>query len=153
MGADSVIDQVSRAKGAYILLIKVENDLMLEIKSLKNPHVEKGTYLYCGSANGPGGIGARVARYLKRDKKPHWHVDRLTIAFGVRAFCVFEGQSECALVEHLRSFPKMAQPIKTFGSSDCENCFSHLVKIGDDQGLEDFNLGVPVFYPASGPLF
>ena len=43
------------------------------------PRSASGTlHLYCGSANGPGGLKARLPRPMRRGKSVHWHIDQLT---------------------------------------------------------------------------
>ncbi len=37
-----------------------------------------GTWVYVGSARGPGGLRARIARHQRPDKPRHWHIDHLT---------------------------------------------------------------------------
>ena len=86
--------------------------------------LEPGGYLYCGSAKGPGGLKARIARHLRTDKKPHWHVDRLTAAALKVTAWAYVGGDECALVRALAPLP---HPIPGFGSSDCPTCPSHLL--------------------------
>ena len=66
-------------KGAYLLLVELAKPLSLTQRG-KPVSLAAGTYAYCGSANGPGGIAARVARHMRKDKKAHWHVDALTVA-------------------------------------------------------------------------
>ncbi len=82
-----------------------------------------GLYLYCGSARGPGGLAARLARHMRREKRAHWHVDQLTCAGDVLGAWVFPGGDECAVNATLEKFPT---PLEGFGSSDCRHCRSHL---------------------------
>lgn len=82
-----------------------------------------GDYLYCGSARGPGGLRARLARHMRRDKRPHWHVDQLTGAGKLLGAWIEIGGSECALNEALAGLPF---PLPGFGSSDCRRCVAHL---------------------------
>lgn len=146
-------NSVSMAKGAYVLQIRLKEDLQLDLASLKYPLLETGLYLYCGSANGPGGIRARVKRHVKRDKKPHWHVDRLTIAYGVEAFCTFEGGCECDLVAHLLKQKFTHIPLIGLGSSDCKSCRAHLVEIPADMSLADCGFTAPVVRPVRRKVF
>lgn len=83
-----------------------------------------GIYLYCGSANGPGGLRARLARHMKRRKSVRWHVDQLTTCGEVLGAWVAPGGNECELVER---FSRLKTPIPGFGSSDCAHCRSHLL--------------------------
>lgn len=98
-----------------------------------------GIYVYCGSAFGPGGIRARVERHLRTDKKPHWHIDRLS----ARATCIdvktYPVGRECDLVAALISERAVA-PVPGFGSSDCRNCAAHLVRLAD--GYQNGNIAV-----------
>jgi histidyl-tRNA synthetase len=83
-----------------------------------------GRYLYCGSARGPGGLRARIARHLRRRKPLRWHVDQLTTRGTVIAVWAIPGGDECDLVARLALLPV---PLPGFGSSDCRRCRSHLL--------------------------
>ena len=72
------------APGAYALTFRLDVPVTLPIATLKNPMLDAGTYVYAGSAFGPGGIRARVSRHLRTGKKPHWHIDHLS----ARAVCI-----------------------------------------------------------------
>jgi Uri superfamily endonuclease len=82
--------------------------------------------VYSGSAFGPGGLGARVGRHLRLDKKLRWHIDYLRQRVDdVVAYYQPDSRSECLFANEL----KLAGgefPMKGFGSSDCK-CESHLV--------------------------
>ncbi|WP_135074730.1 GIY-YIG nuclease family protein [Terasakiella sp. SH-1] len=153
MGAKGILEEISPEKGAYILQIHVDKAFEAPIARLKNPLIRPGRYLYCGSAKGPGGIRARVKRHVKRDKKAHWHVDRLTIAFGVEALSIFENTSECDLVSAVLEHSFASQPYPKFGSSDCEVCCAHLVHLDEGVELEGCGFSVPVLRPGHGTCF
>jgi Uri superfamily endonuclease len=125
---DQTLRQLPKVAGAYVLVIELEADLTLQNKRFAGITLAKGTYLYCGSANGPGGIAARVKRHWKRDKKPHWHVDELTSngAGRVVSVLVVPGGDECELRAALEE-PDAQAPVPGFGSSDCSLCSSHLM--------------------------
>lgn len=114
-------------RGAYLLAIVLDRTLAGELRG-KPYTLPPGTYLYAGSANGPGGIAARVARHLRRDKKPHWHVDALTVAASGITALAFPDGNECALVERLLDEGCEA-PLPGFGSSDCRSCPAHLLRL------------------------
>ncbi len=115
------------ATGAYLLTITLSTPLSGSFA--RTPFtLAPGTYAYCGSANGPGGIAARVSRHLRRAKKPHWHVDQLTMAAAQISAMGFPGGSECALVERLVA-AGATFPLPGFGSSDCRCCVSHLLDL------------------------
>lgn len=86
-----------------------------------------GWYAYAGSANGPGGLRARLARHFRRDKAPHWHVDPLAMAAGELAAVAVPGGNECAIAAVLTGSGSFAHVHEGFGSSDCRICRSHLL--------------------------
>ncbi len=108
--------------GAYALWLRLPAPV--EVRAGKRKGVlPAGDYLYCGSAKGPGGLRARVARHMRKNKRAHWHVDQLTsVAKALGAF-VEEGGDECALNAALDGMPI---PLPGFGSSDCRRCPAHL---------------------------
>ena len=125
---DKTLRQLPKVAGAYVLVIELAADLTLQNKRFAGTILPKGTYLYCGSAKGPGGIAARVKRHCKATKKPHWHVDELTSngAGRVVSVLVVPGGNECELRAHLQG-PDGGIPAPGFGSSDCASCQSHLI--------------------------
>nr|WP_294552809.1 GIY-YIG nuclease family protein [uncultured Rhodopila sp.] len=92
-----------------------------------------GRYLYAGSARGPGGMRARLARHQRADKTPHWHIDLLTMAGTMAGAWIFPGGDECAIVAGLGHLPV---PLPGFGSSDCRRCVSHLLAWPDGIGID-----------------
>ncbi len=115
--------------GAYVLFIDLDVPLTLPIPALPPSVLMPGRYAYCGSAFGPGGIGARVRRHLRRDKTLHWHVDHLTVIGRIAAAGARIGGRECDLLRRLLALPGAAVPVPGFGSSDCRFCPSHLVRL------------------------
>lgn len=114
--------------GAYTILIELAAPVSLDIAAFAGRTMPVGLYVYAGSARGPGGLRARVARHLRRGKAPHWHVDRLTeAATSLHAFAL-PGGSECALVRRLVQTGRYSTPLPGFGSSDCRTCASHLLQ-------------------------
>ena len=115
--------------GAYILLIDLARPLTLDISALGPATLPPGRYAYCGSASGPGGIRARVGRHLKPDKRPHWHIDRLTGPGRVVLASAYPDGHECTLFARLLSLPGVTVPVPGFGSTDCRHCPSHLAAV------------------------
>lgn len=109
--------------GAYVLLVETEAPLAVRTGGCAAT-LAPGRYLYCGSANGPGGLRARLARHMRQGKKRHWHIDQLTEAGAVLGAWAAPGGNECALVAELAHLPV---PLEGFGSSDCPRCRSHLL--------------------------
>ncbi len=109
--------------GAYVLVIDLAKSIKVAVGGRAPCALPAGRYLYCGSARGPGGLKARIARHMRRGKPVRWHVDHLTEHGAVRGAFVFPGGAECALAARLSHLPA---PMPGFGSSDCRRCASHL---------------------------
>ena len=116
--------------GAYLLVLALDRPLDPAIAGRPGT-LAPGLYAYCGSAYGPGGLGARLARHLRPDKKPHWHIDRLTAAGRVLAAYAQPEGSECDLLAALQALPGTGIPLPGFGSSDCRRCPAHLLRVPD----------------------
>ncbi len=108
--------------GAYVLWLRLGAPLSVKTGKVAATF-EPGDYLYCGSANGPGGLRARLARHMRKDKRAHWHVDQLTLAGQILGAFILESGDECALNAALDGLPI---PLPGFGSSDCRRCAAHL---------------------------
>jgi Uri superfamily endonuclease len=122
--------------GAYALEIVLERALAIPVASLGSPRLGPGRYVYLGSAKGPGGLRARVGRHLRQGKARRWHVDHLTARAPVTAVVSRPGQSECALARALLAHPRVAAPVRGFGSSDCRQCPAHLLSVPADLDLD-----------------
>ncbi|MDE0059499.1 MAG: GIY-YIG nuclease family protein [Defluviicoccus sp.] len=120
--------------GAYALILRLARDTRIDIRTLGRPMLPAGLYLYAGSARGPGGIRARVARHLRHPKARVWHIDRLTEAARVEEVIAFPGGRECAVAEFALAHGARV-PIPRFGASDCRTCEAHLLAV--DQSLID----------------
>lgn len=130
-GVPGNVGSLPDGPGAYLLLIEAAKGLRLP-KTLEGGRLlVAGTYLYAGSAYGPGGIRARVHRHQKRKKTIRWHVDRLTVRFGVAAVLAWPGGRECDLVDKLTALDGVSLPVSGFGSSDCRRCRAHLLELSE----------------------
>ena len=114
-------------KGAYLLLVGLEKALSVGAGRHRTGYLPAGTYLYAGSAYGAGGLSARIGRHFRKDKKVHWHIDRLTLEAGTLAAFSVEGGDECRLVRTLIEAGGMRPAMAGFGSTDCRTCLSHLL--------------------------
>lgn len=124
--ADSV-ERLAGATGAYVLVLDMPEPAPLKIKRLKVDRLGPGTYLYVGSARGPGGLPARLSRHFRAEKRVHWHIDRLTtLSTQMGALAVPDGY-ECHLAERLLHGGKFKVAASGFGSTDCQACESHLL--------------------------
>ncbi len=118
---------IGNGKGAYLLKVRLGSPVRIDIPRLGPAALLAGEYVYAGSARGSGGIRARLARHFRRDKRPHWHIDRLTVAAQDMMALVVPDGSECALVDGLLASDCFSIPVDGFGSTDCRRCASHLL--------------------------
>lgn len=90
-------------KGSYVLLVRLPLDTEIAIGNHLKTRFPKGYYAYVGSAM--GGLKARLGRHLKRDKKPHWHIDYLTQHASVAKILFSDSQKnvECVLARYLHN--------------------------------------------------
>ncbi len=116
--------------GAYLLVIDLGRPLTFTIAGKRTVTLPPGRYAYCGSARGPGGLAARLARHLRSGKSAHWHVDRLTRAGRVVAIGLCPHGRECALFDAVSQLPGVSIPAPGLGSSDCDRCAAHLAAVG-----------------------
>ena len=114
-------------KGAYLIGLALSSDIALRLATCSARELKAGSYLYCGSARGAGGIAARVKRHFRRHKTPHWHLDRLTVFAEQIAALPVPGGNECDLVEQLLRSRRFEIAAAGFGSSDCRRCEGHLL--------------------------
>jgi len=122
------IEDAPSEPGAYVLCLRLGARMSIDIPSLPAGWLDTGWYLYAGSAHGSGGIRARLRRHFQTTKKLHWHIDRLTVnADQVAALASVDG-GECELVDELLKSNRFSIALAGFGSTDCRNCESHLLR-------------------------
>lgn len=115
--------------GTYALVLRCQKTVNTRVGRLGTVALRPGYYIYVGSALGPGGLRARVARHRRRDKKRHWHVDYLrrhttfVDTWHLADGCNHEHEWAAALAERY----DIAHP--RFGASDCR-CAGHLFYAG-----------------------
>jgi Uri superfamily endonuclease len=137
--------QGPHASGAYALLIALDAPLQIRAGA-RRATLAPGVYVYCGSARGPGGLAARLARHMRRDKRAHWHVDQLTRAGDVLGAWVFPDRGECEVNDDLAEWPT---PLEGFGSSDCPRCRAHL-RFWPPDALQPQDWARPACRPSPG---
>lgn len=116
--------------GAYALILHLEQAVAVDLPKLSAQPIAPGWYLYAGSAYGPGGLRARLARHFKPNKKTHWHIDRLTNICAPAAALSMPGGCECAIAAELAAGQAFGFVAAGFGASDCRQCPSHLLAWG-----------------------
>lgn len=113
--------------GVYLLIIKVEKKISVNVGALGKIIFEKGYYVYTGSAQ--KNLIARINRHIRKDKRIKWHIDYLTTHRNVKVIGSYIIQAkkyyECMLSGF---FIKHGNPISSFGCSDCK-CHSHLIRL------------------------
>jgi len=133
-------------RGTYALCLSLEGACWLEVGSLGSCYFPAGSYVYVGSAHGPGGLRARLGRHLRGQGKPRWHIDALrsiaqTVGF-VYAIQAVEGPAsvtplECSWSQSVSRMPGAIIPASRFGASDCRSgCRAHLVAFPDGLTME-----------------
>lgn len=120
--------------GAYALLVRLHAPWTAGLPRLTGQTLAPDRYVYCGSAYGPGGLRARIARHLRRRKAIRWHVDQLTAAGEVAGVAVHVGGRECDLVAGFLARGATV-PLSGFGSSDCRRCRAHLLALPDGPSI------------------
>ncbi len=132
---------IPESKGTYILVIEVVNDINIKIGCLGKRKLERGVYVYIGSARGPGGLKARIYRHLKLNKRIKWHIDYLTVNPKVRIKAVFYLKSkdllESIVANKLLSNNFFKGVIKGFGCTDRRNNYTHLYKLKNKSSIEE----------------
>ncbi len=118
---------MKREAGTYALILNCPCDQTIDVGRLGTITFAKSYYIYVGSAFGPGGVAARVARHCRTDKLVHWHIDYVRTAMTVtEVWYTHEPEHR----EHLwariiSASARCRASITGFGSTGCE-CESHL---------------------------
>lgn len=117
-----------RRPGTYVLILRLSRRTTIEVGQLGRFRFPAGWYAYVGSARGPGGLAARIARHRRTSKTLHWHVDYLRAHARPMAvwYAAGDQRRECAWAEALSRHPGASTPAPRFGASDCR-CPTHLV--------------------------
>ncbi len=136
--------------GTYVLILHLPCPTTITVGRLGRFHFPAGWYAYAGSARGPGGLAARIARHLRVSKPLRWHVDYLRAhAHPVEVWYTEghrrQGRQECAWAAALSTPPGASIPVPRFGASDC-HCPAHLTHFAAPPDLAAFAraVGEPV---------
>ncbi len=114
-------------RGTYALILSSMLNQSVIVGRLGVLDVSPGTYVYIGSAFGPSGLPARVARHARTVKRKRWHIDYLTDATRLIEtwYAVGSKKQEHAWAKALARLTGASVPMRGFGSSDCR-CEGHL---------------------------
>jgi Uri superfamily endonuclease len=116
--------------GSYVLVLCLDRYTTIAVGRLGTFSFPAGYYCYAGSARGPGGLPARLARHLRKRKNLHWHIDYLLERTSIVE--IWHAQSperlECVWARALLSLTGAQVSFRGFGSSDC-SCLTHLLYV------------------------
>ena len=129
------------APGTYVLILFSSHQGSIPVGHLGQLSVERGYYLYVGSARGRGGLKARIAHHQKVTSRPHWHIDYLRAVTRIdRVWCAYTRvNQEHRWARLIGKLPGAQMSIAGFGSSDCR-CGSHLYFFKMRPARETFKL-------------
>jgi Uri superfamily endonuclease len=120
-------------RGVYTLIIRLARPCKATIRKHVPVVVDRGLYLYTGSASGRGSasLEGRIRRHLRREKKEFWHVDRILACKSAHVvsvvYAVTTSKGECRVNAALLKHTNIRVPFKGLGSSDCR-CESHFLE-------------------------
>lgn len=115
--------------GTYALALRLAQPAPLLLRG-QATEAPPGVYVYVGSAQGPGGVAARLGRHVRGAGRPRWHIDALRPHAEVVGWHVALGHErlECLWAQALATAPGASVPLAGFGASDCQaGCRAHLV--------------------------
>jgi len=126
--------------GTYALILRARRSTTISVGKLGQFAFPAGWYAYAGSARGPGGLAARIARHASPSKACHWHIDYLRAeAELVEAwYATGSARRECAWADALSALRGASIPAPRFGASDCR-CAAHLIRFADRPALSSFS--------------
>ena len=103
----STSESLPSEPGTYILVFSVKEEMTFPVGKLGTLVLQPGTYVYVGSAHGPGGLAARVGRHLRPHKRAHWHIDYVTTHISPTEVRYVTGEEalECVWVQELLRRP------------------------------------------------
>ena len=119
-------------KGSYIFTFHIPVQIALQIGRLGFFNFPGGIYHYCGSAQGSGGLKARLQRHLNDSAPQHWHIDYLKpwIRPIEMRWIIDHRPHECLWAQHLAANSLSSVPVPKFGATDCkQQCPAHLINL------------------------
>ena len=125
--------------GTYALVLDCHRSSPVRIGRLGALELQRGFYVYIGSAFGPGGLSARIQHHRQVAARPHWHIDYLRPACDLVAvwFTTDAARQEHAWANAVAQLTGARAPLPGFGSRDCE-CETHLYHFDGMPSVRDF---------------
>jgi Uri superfamily endonuclease len=127
--------QLPPVPGTYVLWLRSRRSGQTVIGRLGPLVLQPGIYLYVGSAQGPGGLRARVDRHARAAKRRHWHVDYLRAHTRLEAVYYSEEAVEHEWAREIARAPGAEIPLARFGASDC-GCPAHMFYFAKSEDAE-----------------
>jgi Uri superfamily endonuclease len=116
--------------GIYAIGFHLPQRTVMQVGALGRWDFPSGSYIYVGSAWGPGGLSARIRRHWRTEKTLRWHIDYLRAYASPVALWLAPGShDECGWAQHLLALPDARVVVPGFGASDCP-CQSHMAYVG-----------------------
>jgi Uri superfamily endonuclease len=142
------LDCLGPQPGTYALVCPSAYETEISVGRLGALAIRKGCYIYLGSAFGPGGIRARVARHVSQSLNRHWHIDYLWPALRIGEIWYSHDplRREHEWVRILRHVRGCSVPLRRFGASDCR-CEAHLLCFARVPLLGSFRAHVHSAFP------
>ncbi|MFN3467859.1 MAG: GIY-YIG nuclease family protein [Candidatus Brocadiales bacterium] len=111
--------------GVYFLYLSLREGQEVKVGKFGRGFFPSGFYIYVGSAQ--KNLHQRLARHLRNEKSPHWHIDYLLPHAKILSIHVFKASKEweCRLSQKIAGLEGAMVIMKGFGASDCR-CPSHL---------------------------
>lgn len=132
MTGNAILDP---SPGTYAMLLELTRRSSVSVGALGCQRLPPGSYLYVGSARGPGGLRARLAHHRRGPARPHWHIDYLRMRAPVRWVWALASTErlECEWAGRLVRAGGLEPSAARFGASDCR-CPTHLLRgpVGDE---------------------
>ncbi len=125
--------------GTYAIVLKPNATRSIKVGKLGMLRVQKGYYIYVGSAFGPGGLEARIAHHQRTSHRSRWHIDYLRPAAEIREmwYTFDPSPREHQWAETLAAARESTMPFPGFGSSDCA-CLTHLFYFKSKPNIASF---------------
>ncbi|WJW76248.1 GIY-YIG nuclease family protein [Thiohalobacter sp. IOR34] len=139
--------------GSYVLLLHLAQPRQLIVGRLGEFDFEAGWYLYVGSAQGPGGLAARVGHHLQGTARPRWHIDYLRAAARLQAvwYSAEPRRREDDWAALVSTLPGARVPVPGFGASD-SSAASHLLAFRRPPAFQAFVQRLHRRCPGHAPL-
>ncbi len=139
--------------GTYALILRAAQPAKVQVGKLGDLQILAGSYVYVGSAFGPGGVRARLRRHLRRPPRPHWHIDylRRVVPPSEIWYAQSDVQREHLWASAFQSLPGARIPLRGFGASDC-GCVAHLFYFEAPPCLAAFRRRVRARAPDHAPI-